>query len=158
MDIYFRHDRKCFNFRVSAVIKNDNRILLSHYNNVYTLPGGRVHFGETTEQSIKRIIQNELNVNVKIIKLLSINENFFEYGDDDYHELLFVYLCELEPSIQEDLNDQYNFFTVAEMIDLNIKPEFLLTELKKLSGNISHYINKVKRYYLFYREVINWKL
>lgn len=145
MDIYFRHENKCFNFRVSAVINKESKILLSHINDTYTLPGGRVKFGETTEKAIKRAILEEFNVKAEVIKLLSINENFFEYGDDDYHELLFVYSCEINEEIDinevnnnELMDDIYEFVSINEIMNLNLKPEFLLTELKKLSN----YINK----------------
>jgi ADP-ribose pyrophosphatase YjhB (NUDIX family) len=147
MDIYFRHDHKCFNFRVAAIIKlDDNRILMSRFNEIYTLPGGRVRFGETTEKALKREIRATLGLEIKIDRLVSINENFFDYGSDEYHEVLFIYLCDLTAPIQEDIiseNDEiYQFISINELINLKIKPEFLLEELKKLPIRITHNVNK----------------
>jgi ADP-ribose pyrophosphatase YjhB (NUDIX family) len=149
MDIYFRHDQKCFNFRVAGVIRKDDKVLLSNFGDFYTLPGGRVKFGEHTELAIKREILEELHMNVKVTKLLSINENFFDYGEDEYHEVLFVYLCEIDDDI--DLNsinkiktdkEQFKFVNYKDLFNYNLKPEFLLTELKKLPKSISHNVNK----------------
>lgn len=149
MYINFKRDNKCFNLRVASVIKKDDKILLTRDNNFYTLPGGRVYFGETTENALKRSIYDELNINIKIIKLLSINENFFDYGKDDYHELLFVYLCELEEKsnydeivINKDADKSYHFVSIKDMLNLNFKPEFLLSDLEKVSKEITHNVNK----------------
>lgn len=146
MDVYFRHDQKCFNFRVAGIIKKDHQVLLSKFNDFYTLPGGRVKFGETTEQAIKRKIVEEIGIKVNINKLLSINENFFEYGEDDYHEVLFVYLCEAQNSADMDENeiikDKFIYKSINDLVNLNLKPEFLLEELKKLPERISHNINR----------------
>ncbi len=148
MDINFRHDHKCFNLRVASVIKNEDKILLSNDVNYYTLPGGRVHFGETTEVAIKRAIYEQLNLQVKISKLLSINENFFDYEDDEYHELLFVYLCEIDDKQKEEMDmnkysrKNYHFISFKEILNLNFKPEFLLSDLKKVTNEITHKVNK----------------
>ncbi len=149
MDINFKHEHKCFNFRVASVIKKDDMILLTNENQYHTLPGGRVRFGETTETTVKRAILEELNVHVSISKLLSINENFFDYGDDEYHELLFVYLCEIDTDIDiETINayppskGHFKFISFKELLNINFKPEFLLSDLDKLSNQITHNINK----------------
>jgi len=149
MDINFKHGNKCFNFRVASVIKKGDKILLSNDQNYHTLPGGRVHFGETTEKAVKRAVYEALNIKVNISKLLSINENFFDYGDDDYHELLFVYLCEIEDEVDiEEINlskymkNKYQFVSFKEILDLKFKPEFLLNDLENISKEISHNVNK----------------
>jgi ADP-ribose pyrophosphatase YjhB (NUDIX family) len=145
MDIYFRHDQKCFNFRVAAIIKlDDNRILMTRYNDAYTLPGGRVRFGETTEKALKREIRTNLDVEIRIDRLVSINENFFDYGNDEYHEVLFIYLCDLTEDIHEDTitDEVYQFIAISDLINIKIKPEFLLEELKKLPIRITHNVNK----------------
>ncbi len=149
MYINFKHDHKCFNFRVASVIKKGDKILLTSDENYYTLPGGRVLFGETTEKALKRAVLEELNVHIKISKLLSINENFFDYGDDEYHELLLVYLCELEEEVEiDDINNRqvhkrkYYFIPFKDILNLNFKPEFLLSDLKNVSKEITHNVNK----------------
>jgi len=151
MYINFRHDNKCFNLRVASVIKKDDKILLSWDGDFYTLPGGRVLFGETTEKALKRIVKEELNVEINIVKLLSINENFFDYGEDHYHELLLVYLCEVNEEIK-DVNTQskqepyksFSFVPYKELINVNFKPEFLLSDLDTSSDTqiITHNVSR----------------
>jgi len=150
MYINFKHGNKCFNLRVASVINNDDKILLTGDDKFYTLPGGRVYFGETTEHALNRSIYEELNIKIKIIKLLSINENFFDYGKDDYHELLFVYLCELEKDFNDNIvfhkdeEKSFHFIPIKDILTLNFKPEFLLSDLKKVSKDITHNVNKKK--------------
>lgn len=149
MYINFKRGNKCFNLRVASVINKDDKILLTKDDKLYTLPGGRVFFGETTENALKRSILNELNMKIKIIKLLSINENFFDYGNDNYHELLFVYLCELDDErnyddviVYKDEFKSYHFIPIKDVLNLNFKPEFLLSDIKNVSKNITHNVNK----------------
>lgn len=150
MFINFKHEHKCFNLRVASVIKKDEKILLARDMDFYTLPGGRVFFGETTEAALKRVLLEELNVIVKIIKLLSINENFFDYEEDQYHELLFVYLCEIETENNEEIKEDfvshkqksYNYISTKELMNVNFKPGFLLGDLKNMTNDILHNVNK----------------
>lgn len=144
MEIYFKRNDQCFNLRVVAIIKRDDKVLfkkdLDHF---YTLPGGRVRFGETTERAIKRILYENFNLRVTINRLVSINENFFSYSDDDYHEVLFVYHCDLrEDSIDEPLYSNLHSVSVHDLFQINIQPRFLIEELKRLPLNISHTVNK----------------
>lgn len=144
MEIYFKHDHKCFNLQVAAVIKKEDKFLISKHDKLYTLPGGRVQFNETTEKSIKRHVLEDFNIQVKITKLLSINENFFDYSEDLYHELLLVYLCEVEEDIidAEIDEERFKFVSFQDMIDLNFKPKVLLSDLKKISKEITHNVIK----------------
>lgn len=146
MDIYFKRDDQCFNLRVSAVIKRDNKIILKKdVSAYYTLPGGRVRFGETTERAIKRIIFEEFNWKINIVRLISINENFFSYSEDDYHEVLFIYLCELiddEEAMTDNPPSKIHFVSISDLLQINLQPRFLIEELKRLPLTISHTINK----------------
>jgi len=57
----------------------------------YRPPGGEVEFGETTEEAIKREIQEELALEVKDIRLLGVLENIFTYEGETGHEIVYVY-------------------------------------------------------------------
>lgn len=145
-DIYFHHDNKCFNLRVSGIVRKDNKVLF--YKTIaddhYSLPGGRVRFGETTEQSIVREIKEKLNIDANVVKLLSINENFFDYANDEYHEILFVYQCELKNDIHEDSESdkEIKWMNVSGLSKYNIKPESLIDCIKQLPENIEHNIKR----------------
>lgn len=56
MDISFKTDKGRFNYRVCAVIINENKLLAMRDENLpyYNLPGGRVTLHETAENAIIR--------------------------------------------------------------------------------------------------------
>ena len=94
---YNQEENIKFNFRVAAIIKYKDHILLQKSSNNYywSLIGGRVNLGEDTLSAIAREIKEEtgFKLNKKDFKLIRVIENFFEYHIDQskYHELLFIY-------------------------------------------------------------------
>ena len=69
MDISFKMGDEKFNYRVSAIIISNGRILaMSHDkpSEYYSLPGGRVMMEETAEQAMIREVREELGVSLKI--------------------------------------------------------------------------------------------
>ena len=119
-DISFKYEniKGKFNFRVAAFIQNGEKFLLqkSDKDSFYGLIGGRVSFGETTFEAIKREIYEETGVtlNDKNINLFKIIENFFVYDNKRFHELLFVYKIE-----NNDLNKLDNFKTLDKINCIN---------------------------------------
>lgn len=69
MDISFKMGDEKFNYRVSAIIIYNGRILAMYHekpSEYYSLPGGRVMMWETAEQAMMREILEELGVSLKI--------------------------------------------------------------------------------------------
>ena len=103
-DISVKVGNHVLNYRVSAIFRNGDKILLHHdLNSVhYTLPGGRVKEGETTAEAIKREVTEEMGQNIKIIKPVSFMENLFTMDGKKYHEILLTYEIEfLDKTIYE---------------------------------------------------------
>lgn len=102
MDISFVHDKEKFNYRVCAIIIDDNKILAMHDERspYYYLPGGRVKIGETAECAVVREIKEELGINLKIIRPLWLNQAFFNEDVDhlNYHELCIYFLMDISES------------------------------------------------------------
>lgn len=81
MDISFEAGNEKFNYRVCAVILNDGKILAmqDERSPYFYLPGGRVKLGETAEEAVVREIKEELNITVRIVRPLWLNQSFFKF-------------------------------------------------------------------------------
>ena len=75
-DLVFKNEELNFkfNFRVAAIIVNNDEYLIQKTdgNDYYSLIGGHVQFGESTEETIIREINEEIGITIspKDIKLI----------------------------------------------------------------------------------------
>lgn len=154
--ITFERDHNKFNFRVAGIAIHNNRILLhtTEKDDFWNLPGGRVEFNESTDQTIIREIKEELDIEVQMNKLLFVNEDFFDYDDKHYHEIGFYYLIGFPDGheviekngefrgIEDNGRLIFRWFSLDELKDLNVYPEILKTELIKWKDQdkIQHFI------------------
>jgi ADP-ribose pyrophosphatase YjhB (NUDIX family) len=89
-----------FIFRPSAygIIINGKKVvtLRNKGNGKIWFPGGGIEIGEKIEDGLRREIDEETGIEVKIKKLLLVKENFFYYepSDEAYHAFLFFYSCD----------------------------------------------------------------
>jgi ADP-ribose pyrophosphatase YjhB (NUDIX family) len=97
-DISFKIDNNKFNYRVCAIIINEDRILAlkDEVSPYYYLPGGTVQIGETAEEALLREIKEELEIDAKIIRLLWLNQSFFNEDVTKiyYHEICIYFLVD----------------------------------------------------------------
>lgn len=144
--ISFTQGRGKFNFRVAGIAIHNNRILLhtTLKDDFWTLPGGRVEFQESTDKTLIREIKEELNIDIKIERLIFVNEDFFEYDHLNYHEIGFYYLFSF-PEGHEivDMNGDFKgvedggklifkWFNIEELQKIEVYPERLKEEVKSL--------------------------
>lgn len=154
--ITFEREHHKFNFRVAGIAIHHNRILLhtTEKDDFWNLPGGRVELNESTDQTIKREIKEELDIEVQMSTLLFVNEDFFEYEDKHYHEIGFYYLIDFPDGhevltkdgefkgIEDNGRLIFKWFLLDELKDLNVYPEMLKIDLMKLKdqNKIQHFI------------------
>lgn len=107
---------------VGAVVLDEaGRVLLIQRGQLpakgrWTVPGGRVEFGETLEQALLRELQAETGMTGRVGPLCEV----FEYIDERFHYVILDYLVS-EPrgtlAAGEDAADA-RFFTLAEIAAL----------------------------------------
>lgn len=153
-DISVKVGEHLLNYRVSAVIRNGNKILVHHgiKRDYYTLPGGRVKDGESTITALKREIKEEMGLDTEFVKPFSFIENFFEMDNKNYHELLVthelkftneeVYKKQIIKPIEEEKNGKLEFvwMDIDELQNVTFLPQKLLKYLKD-SKEFVHIIN-----------------
>ena len=87
MDLTFQINvEEKFNVRSAAVIKYNDYYLIGKRDDkdYYSIPGGRINFGEDSKRAVIRELKEELNFDVSLdnIKLVRIIENFFYFKDN----------------------------------------------------------------------------
>jgi len=134
-----------FNYRVGGVVMRGRQMLLHRdpADPFWTLPGGRVEFGEDSADAVRREWAEELAVEPTVKRLLWIAENFFDYRGERYHELLMLYELELPPETpflgatasfagyEEGVNLEFAWIDLADETVV-LRPTFLRDALVRL--------------------------
>jgi mutator protein MutT len=109
---------------VGALILNDkNQVLLAlrgpqARNEVGTweIPGGKVEFGETLHQALKREVKEEHNIDIEILSLLDVYDHILEF--ENQHWVSPTYICKIVRGIPEVMEpgkcDRVDWFTIEE--------------------------------------------
>ncbi len=97
---------------VGAVIKENDKILLVKRKKppaegLWAIPGGKVKWGETLEQALKREIEEEAHVKIEIEKFLKTVEVFARNEKQEivFHYVILDYLAKItegEPHAGDD--------------------------------------------------------
>ena len=96
MDLTFKTGHGRFNYRVGAIIIHNGCYLLMRNpeaSYLYTV-GGRVHYGETTEEAVVREIMEETGVRLEPERPVFFMEQIFdeEVSKEHVHEIALYYL------------------------------------------------------------------
>ncbi len=145
-----------FNFRIAGLGFRDDHVLVHRaiHEDFWSFPGGRAEIGETSAETLKREMVEELGVEVTVGRMLWTVENFFRYEERDYHEIGFYYLMEIpkvfpfHPSEvvhrlkdgNSDLEFRWVKATKAALINLDIPPYFIAEQIEDLPQTPAHII------------------
>ncbi len=144
------------NCRAVAIIVHDGKVLL-HKNTAdtyYALVGGRVQIGESSDDTVRREIKEEIGKDVEINGYVATVENFFEANGKNYHEIMFVHQAEFvnekDRKIVETLKNiegnaektiQYEWIDIDKIDSYQVRPEVIKKVLKNGKFPV-HVINK----------------
>lgn len=152
-DLTIPVDDGVLNVRVGAVILRDGKFLMVGNRRapyLYSV-GGRIRFGETAEQAVRREVFEETGVSMEVERLGFVHENFF-YGDAGktrgklYYELsLFFYMKVPEdfcPSSGSTASDGSGEFLewISPDEERTFYPSFFRTELRNPSPDVRHIV------------------
>jgi 8-oxo-dGTP pyrophosphatase MutT (NUDIX family) len=145
-----------FNFRIAGLGFRDGYVLVHRatHETFWTFPGGRAEIGETSAETLKREMIEELGVAVTVGPLLWTVENFFRYEQRDYHEIGFYYRMDIPPEFpfhetdivhrlkdgKNDLEFKWARATVASLRALDIPPYFIAEQIENLPDRPQHII------------------
>lgn len=96
MDLTFKTGPGRFNYRVGAIIIHNGKYLLMRNPEapyLYSV-GGRVHYGETTQEAVVREVQEETGIDLDVERPLFFQEQIFdeEVSKEHVHEIAVYYL------------------------------------------------------------------
>ena len=106
-------DKRNIEFAVKAIIIKDGKFLALHRKGAiggwFDLPGGRMEYGETAEETVIREVKEETGLSVKPIRVIGTWNNVKE----EYQITGIFYLCSLKDSdevILSEEHDDYKWF------------------------------------------------
>lgn len=117
---------------VKALITQKERVLLVYEelrkNGTWDLPGGKIEYGETPHEALKREIYEELNVRVDIKKPLGV---YWFYSEHNKHEVICsTFLCTIKDNCVIDISQnpadekitEYKWVTREDIVSKRITP------------------------------------
>lgn len=119
-----------------AIIYQDEAILAcrratddkSGLHHRWELPGGKVQEGETSEEALRREIDEELGCKLQLVWLYDT----VEYDYPDFHLSMDVYVCTLAPNAVPELrvHDELRWLSKPELLDV----EWLPADVQLMQG------------------------
>ena len=144
-----------FNYRVAGILIIQDRILLEK-DSIYgfwVLPGGRCEINEESAVTVCREFHEELDYKIRTLNLVSLNENFFEYDGEKFHEIGLYYECELLDDVDpEQFENEFNgleeshiykWWEIDELETIQFYPlEVKTMILKQEIGKFLHFVTR----------------
>ena len=153
MDLTLDVEEYKLNIRAAVVINHNGKIL-THRNidkGHCALIGGRVEIGESSEETVKREVMEELGKEIEVTGYVATIENFFEMKGSKYHEILFIhsgeFVNEADKKIEHTLKNlegkdylQYEWLEIDKIEEYPLLPQIVKKVLKEKNFPV-HRIN-----------------
>lgn len=146
-DIRYKEDNYQFHYRTSGIIynKDKTKILLFKSSNreFYMLPGGKVNELESSENALKREVQEETGLDINIIDIKCFSECIVTDKEMTYQQVEAIYEASYNDEI---INDEFNglegnwilfkWFNINELNNILIEPKGIKDILKNNKNHI----------------------
>lgn len=134
-DVSFRLDGCVFNYRVAAIVREGDSVLLNRIpsEGYWFLPGGRVKIGETARDALVRELDEELGEPFVIGSFVACVENFFEHVGSDFHEVALLFearrLNSERPITCKAPGLEFQWVSIGTLDELDLRPAELKTHM-----------------------------
>ena len=132
-----------FGVRATALIVQNNQLLVTKDKGEYYTIGGAIQVNETTEEAVVREVREELGVKAETRQLAFVVENRFEQAGVSYHNIEFYYLVDLLEDAPLTMREDEKtlpceWIDLDKLKDINLVPSFLKTALPAWDGQLGH--------------------
>jgi 8-oxo-dGTP diphosphatase len=159
MEQKFKIGKDCIGVGIGIMIMRDEKVLLGQRHpdpmkadselsgeGTWTMPGGKLDFGETFEEGVKRETKEETNIDLNIFEAISVNNEIKNgihfvtigfYSDDFKGEAEIMEPDEITKWEWFDLNNLPSplFFPSAKLIENYKQKKFYIKELTSLNSH-----------------------
>jgi ADP-ribose pyrophosphatase YjhB (NUDIX family) len=156
-NVTFRQGSEGFNCRVAGLFLDGERVLLCRligYRDwtAWGLPGGRAELMESSEDAIRREVQEEIGEDVEVSRLLWVSESFYREPDGATHELCMCFLPSFREGSQLEQTPEFHgyddgykivfrWFDIDQLHTLELRPTFLTERIRNLAPEVEHLIH-----------------
>ncbi|MDD3570988.1 MAG: NUDIX domain-containing protein [Lachnospiraceae bacterium] len=145
--------KRDFAFAVKAIIIKEDRFLVLHRSpeeiessilnkhEAWDLPGGGVHFFETTERALFREVKEETSIKVRLIKLM----NAYDAIRTALHLVILTYICQYTDGdvALSNEHDRFYWLTLNEMQEMNL-PHWMIRDFRNATEELMNIANLEK--------------